>query len=526
MAPASAPDESSESMEGIPPHLGDFRILRRLGKGGMAEVFLAEQVSLARNVAIKILRNEKVTDEVSLKRFKAEATAAGTLNHPHIVQVYTIGETHGIHYIAQEYVAGQNLREFINKKGPPELKVAVHIMRQVVLALQAAGDAGIVHRDIKPENILLTKRGEVKIADFGLAQLTLQGERVDLTKENTTLGTPMYMSPEQVSNSKLDARSDLYSFGVTCYHMLTGSPPFNGETAMQVALKHVRDEPVPVQKLRPDLPPALCRIVEKLMAKDVEQRYQSATSVLKDLKRLKQNAPNEDDGGEDDEGEAAEEKRRGVDWQKKLFRFLDKPFRRQLGWVAATVVLVMAAGAGAGWLARTKVGDPTSNNSAPSIEKQGSAMKQYLAAARTPRSEEAWKAVITYFPNPKDKLFVQKAQEKLALLYLMEGKTAEAKEIFDQFAASTSADPEKRAFGKAGQAYLLTRSGDFQQSQNLLEGVRDYVFRLDFHMQELVDYTLRRNQEQLSSEHIQKWSEFLERETAPAQTDARQGSPS
>jgi serine/threonine-protein kinase len=177
-----------------------------------------------------------------------------------------------------------NLRDFIARKGPPETALAVHIIRQVAQALQSAHDAGVVHRDIKPENIMLTRRGEVKVADFGLAQIMERSEGMNLTQEGTTMGTPLYMSPEQVNGWKLDPRSDLYSLGVTCYHMLAGRPPFRGETPLSIAVQHLQAEPESLAAIRPDLPPALCDVVRKLMAKDREQRYADAKALINELK--------------------------------------------------------------------------------------------------------------------------------------------------------------------------------------------------------------------------------------------------
>src|SRR6476646_9255563 len=152
-----------------------------------------------------------------------------------------------MHFMALEYVEGRNLREYLERKGPPELLVSLSIMRQVASALQRAGELGIIHRDIKPENILLTRKGEVKVADFGLARcLTGDGPVLNLTQSGVTMGTPLYMSPEQVEGKPVDGRSDIYSFGVTCYHMLAGHPPFEGESPFEVALKHVRAEPTPL----------------------------------------------------------------------------------------------------------------------------------------------------------------------------------------------------------------------------------------------------------------------------------------
>jgi eukaryotic-like serine/threonine-protein kinase len=274
--------------------VGEFRMIRRLGKGGMAEVYLAEQTSLQRNVAVKVLRPRSGDDAAqSLKRFKTEALAAAGLSHPNIVQVYVVGEDQGIHFIAQEYVQGYNLREYLQRKGPPDAQLALHIIRQVAAALQAAAAAGIVHRDIKPENIMLTKRGEVKVADFGLAQLSLGGERLNLTQTGMTMGTPLYMSPEQVSGQKLDHRSDLYSLGVSCYHLLSGQPPFRGETAVMVAMKHLNESPAPLAEARPDLPPALCTLIHQLLAKNPEDRPENAQQVLRELKRISQERASE-----------------------------------------------------------------------------------------------------------------------------------------------------------------------------------------------------------------------------------------
>ena len=222
--------------------LGEFRILRRIGRGGMSEVYLAQQTSLNRNVALKVLRPDLVSDQTHVKRFRTEALAAAGLNHPNIVQVFSVGTENGIEYIAQEYVQGYNLRQYLVRKGPPDLPMALHIMKQIASAFSAAAQAGIVHRDIKPENIMVTPKGRVKVADFGLAQLTLQGERVNLTQVGITMGTPLYMSPEQVNGSNVDHQSDLYSFGVTAYHMLSGSPPFRGETAVSVAVQHIKND--------------------------------------------------------------------------------------------------------------------------------------------------------------------------------------------------------------------------------------------------------------------------------------------
>ncbi|HEY2826688.1 MAG TPA: serine/threonine-protein kinase, partial [Pirellulales bacterium] len=254
--------------------LGDYRLLRHLGRGAMADVYLAEQGSLRRQVALKILKRELADDHTYVRRFHMEAQAAASLVQANIVQIYEVGCIDGWHYIAQEYVDGQNLSQYITRSGSPPLKMAIAIMRQVSAALCKAAERGIVHRDIKPENIMLARSGEVKVADFGLARIGGGEESLKLTQVGITMGTPLYMSPEQVEGRPLDPRSDIYSLGVTCYQMLAGQPPFRGETALSVAIQHVRTQPERLENLRPDLPPALCRIIHKMLAKDPAQRQQ------------------------------------------------------------------------------------------------------------------------------------------------------------------------------------------------------------------------------------------------------------
>ena len=209
----------------------------------MGEVYLARQVSLNRPVALKVLRPDLLTRPDYLSRFEAEATAVAKLNHPNIVHIYTLGVVDGVRFIAMEYVQGTNLREFLQKKGALDFPLALSIMRQAGVAVGAAGELGLVHRDIKPENLLLTRKGQVKVADFGLCR-DLDAEEVHLTQPGITMGTPAYMSPEQAQGHTLDHRSDLYSLGVTFYHMLTGEVPFRADSPLAVALKHVKDTPV------------------------------------------------------------------------------------------------------------------------------------------------------------------------------------------------------------------------------------------------------------------------------------------
>ncbi len=268
--------------------LGDFRLLRRLGVGGMAEVYLAEQISLRRSVAVKILREDAVSgkNNTLLQRFEQEARAAGGLSHPNIVQVFMIGDGDGLHYIVQEYVQGQNLSQWVKRHGPPDFLTGLKWMKNVAAALRAASDAGVVHRDIKPENIMLT-RGEVaKVTDFGLAQLNEVSEKMNLTQDGTTMGTPWYMSPEQIQGEKLDHRTDQYSFGVTCYHMFAAQPPFPGKNSVSVAIQHLKEEAKPLSRHRRDLPEALCQIIHRMMEKKPEDRFATPEDLQNALANL------------------------------------------------------------------------------------------------------------------------------------------------------------------------------------------------------------------------------------------------
>ncbi len=282
-----APDPN-EDLTG--KNLGDYKILRRIGQGGMGQVYLAEQISLKRKVALKILKPALAANKNALDRFQLEAESVAKVTHANIVQVYAIGDVGGIYFMALEFVEGRNLREFLEKKGTPEVLLGLSIMRQVAAALQRASEFGVIHRDIKPENILLTRKGEAKVADFGLARVLSESENPapHLTQSNVTMGTPLYMSPEQVEGKKaIDHRTDIYSFGVTCYHMFAGHPPFRGTAPFEVAVQHVQKEPQPLGEIRPDLPAELCGIIHKMMAKAPEARYQMGREIVREVAWLR-----------------------------------------------------------------------------------------------------------------------------------------------------------------------------------------------------------------------------------------------
>jgi serine/threonine-protein kinase len=258
--------------------LGGYRLLRRLGRGAMGDVYLAEQQSLERQVAVKVLRSDAARHPGAVERFSQEARAAAALVHGNIVQIHEVACFGGIHFLAEEYVAGPSLKAWLLARGPLEPLQALSVLSQVGSALVKSAQAGIVHRDIKPENLLVTPAGEVKVADFGLARVL--EDDLELTQQGMTLGTPLYMSPEQAAGRPVDVRSDLYSLGASVYHLLAGQPPFTGSTSLAVALAHQREQVMPLAAYRPELPAGLGRIVEQLLAKLPEERCDSPTDLL------------------------------------------------------------------------------------------------------------------------------------------------------------------------------------------------------------------------------------------------------
>ncbi len=276
--------------------LGHYRIVKKLGAGGMGEVFLAEDVRLDRKVAVKFLNDEFSKDADKLNRFVQEAKAASALNHPNIITVYDIGESEGMNYIAAEFIDGETLRERMKKRLTFDETLSISI--QTAEALSAAHQAGIVHRDIKPENVMIRPDGYVKVLDFGLAKLSEQNAAAKADAEDSTkklvktnpgvvMGTASYMSPEQARGKEVDARSDVFSFGVMMYEILAGQTPFQGETMMDVISAIMNSEPPPLQRFAAHLPKELIRIVHKTLKKKREQRYQTTRDLLTDLKDLR-----------------------------------------------------------------------------------------------------------------------------------------------------------------------------------------------------------------------------------------------
>src|SRR6266571_1719583 len=284
------PNESSEMNETLPvnSNISHYRILSKLGAGGMGEVYLAQDTQLGRHVAIKLLPPETVSDEHARKRLVREACAVATLDHPNICSIYEVGEADGRSFIAMQYIEGETLDARIKRK-PLELKQSLTLASQIADALAEAHSRGIIHRDIKPGNIMITSRGQAKVMDFGLARV-IAGAVVSeaetqslLTTPGTIVGTMPYMSPEQVRVEVLDGRSDIFSFGVVLYEMLSGRQPFASESAAATISAILNKEPATLLRYAPDLPEELQRIARKCLEKDRERRYQTMRDLAIDL---------------------------------------------------------------------------------------------------------------------------------------------------------------------------------------------------------------------------------------------------
>jgi serine/threonine-protein kinase len=441
--------------------LGDFHVLRRLGQGGMGQVYLAEQVSLKRKVALKLLRADLAANTTSLHRFKAEAEAVARATHANIVQVYFSGESSGLHYMALEYVEGRNLREYLEKKGSPTIMVALGIKTQVAAALQRASELGIIHRDIKPENILLTRSGEVKVADFGLSRCFDENTQpLNLTQSGVTMGTPLYMSPEQVEGKPVDPRSDIYSFGITCYQMFAGQPPFTGQSPFEVALQHVNKEPQPLAEVRPDLPPELCAVVHKMVAKKPEERFQTGREVVRELNRVRNLLLGlSPDNSGFSLGTAPAEP------LDSMPTMAIPSVRRSwlVPWAALTIILALVGGLAFGWL-RNSTGDPSLPPEQPGDDP--GPVKTLLS------KKEQEKDLLRRWQQTKPEIMWRPSGLEIAtdlgLFYINEKQWQKAETFFKELESLGPAKkkPEYRHLGLLGQGTLLAFQDRAEESNN------------------------------------------------------------
>ena len=265
---------------------GRYQVIERIGVGGMAEVYRARDELLGREVAVKVLSERLSSDRSFVERFRREAQAAANLSHPNIVSLYDYGSEGATNFIVMEYIDGRSLGEVITQEAPLLPERAAEIAADVAKALERAHNAGLVHRDIKPNNIMMTSSGQTKVTDFGIVR-ALGGEtESQMTQTGMVIGTAAYLSPEQAQGSPVDARSDVYSLGCVLYEMLTGNPPFTGDTPLAVAYKHVREPVEPPSSINPDVPEDLDAITMKALAKNVDNRYSSSTEMREDLERF------------------------------------------------------------------------------------------------------------------------------------------------------------------------------------------------------------------------------------------------
>jgi serine/threonine-protein kinase len=458
--------------------IGDYLILRRLGRGGMADVYLSRQVSLDRSVAFKVLHADLARDRTYVDRFKREARAAAALVHANIVQIFEVGQHDEIYFIAQEYVPGRNLKQHLLRTGAIAPSLAMEILAGTAQAIQTADEFHVVHRDIKPENIMLSEKGSVKVTDFGLAQVKNDPASQTLTKVGITMGTPLYMSPEQVEGKPLDVRSDIYSIGVTAYHMLSGSPPFEGDNPLTIAVQQVKNNAPRLETIRPDLPQSLCDLVHRMIEKAPEDRPQNAAEILAELKQI--NIDQDYDLSNIDFRRLPIQRsaiRNSRVW--KLQSVMDgtplpRPGKRLLN--AALVIGLSCAGWYGGYYLATAFSpaDPleTQETVEAPIPKMDSVDKQYesvywalydLEPHQEVSSKEAyWQSVIDYFPIDqsgdaanKTELYHQRALARLGELYLQEKRFEQAEAIYRNFSNLSDMDKHFRANGLLGMAVVL-----------------------------------------------------------------------
>jgi eukaryotic-like serine/threonine-protein kinase len=413
---------------------GRYRIVRKLGAGGMADVYLAEDQELGRPVAIKILNDRHAADDQFIERFRREAKNAAGLSHPNIVSIYDRGTAEGTYYIAMEFLDGRSLKEMIVGRGPAPVKTAIDYARQILAAIGFAHRNGIVHRDIKPHNVLVSPEGRLKVTDFGIARSGAS----QMTEVGSIIGTAQYLSPEQARGSPVDQTSDLYSVGVVLYEMLTGQVPFTGDTPLEIAMKHLSAVPKPPSELRPDVPHDLDLVVLRALAKNPEERYQTAEEMDADLARVAEGLPV---GAETADAATAVLSGSGVlaaaptaivsppapptaptrpappgrTPPAGYYGYEGPPRRRRPVWPWILSLLLLAAAGGAAWFAYTKIQDQLNANkpvAVPQVEgiRESLAKMKIRDANLTPSVQRAFDDtvqkgyVISQSPSAGDKL--------------------------------------------------------------------------------------------------------------------------
>ncbi|MGI9473941.1 MAG: protein kinase domain-containing protein [Rubripirellula sp.] len=462
---------SNSSSSLIGTRLGDYQVMRKLGRGGMADVYASRQLSLGRDVALKVLRSDYARDKDYVQRFRREARAAAKLNHPNIVQVFDVGNVDSFHYISQELIDGENLRQSLDKHGVIGLEDAVEILVGVAAALEIAAEAGITHRDIKPENLMLSSRGIIKVADFGLARLgaDMDATQSNLTQAGLTLGTPRYMSPEQVQGKTVDVRSDLYSLGVTMYHLLSGRPPFEADDPLALALMHLHETPTPLDRARDrkgasgeaDLPEWLIAVVSRLMNKLPQDRFQSPTELLD---AVRNEASTSNLGGFGVGTAAATIRLQRATDQARRLRW------RKYAQLTAAVLLPTLCAVGA-WGYATKMKQRTVTDLlSPDVVTEAETVEEQYLKAMLRDDEAAWRSVSEYFPseeNATNSAYQAKATLQLARHYEDDGRLREADAALDQLMQKASVDRVFQVLALAQRCQLLAKLGRTEKLSDL-----------------------------------------------------------
>jgi putative intracellular protease/amidase/predicted Ser/Thr protein kinase len=384
-----------------------YQVVRRLGEGGMGVVFQAVHRMMERDVALKVINSSLISHPGAVERFQMEVKAAAKLQHPNIVVAHDAEQVGSLHFLVMEYVEGVSLDRLVEKRGPLPIEQACHFIRQAAQGLQHAHEKGMVHRDIKPQNLMVTRKGQVKILDFGLARFlqgpldSEAGPKKPLTMMGTVLGTPDYIAPEQVSDSRtVDTRADIYSLGCTFYFLLTGSVPFPGGTSLRKALAHVDTMPLPVRSLRKDVPPELLPVLDRMMAKRPEDRQQTPAEVVREITEAMRHAATkvaDTEVGLDVEqpATATRERRRG---RKKA--------TGRVGLIVGLVAGMLCLGLLGGWLLWAAFGPPSKGTepTSPNTLAEGKQPKQKNGEAKQPKTPEPLKAaepprVLLVLPN-------------------------------------------------------------------------------------------------------------------------------
>ncbi len=457
------PTDNVHELDLTGQRVAGYRLKHRIGRGGMADVYLGEQESLRRSVALKVLRRSLAKNESYVRRFQHEAHAAASLVHGNIVQIHEVGSVGDVHYIAQEYVDGENLSQVLVRHGPFDERLAINILLQVTAALQKAADAGIVHRDIKPDNIMITKDGEVKVADFGLARIN--DHSVNLTQVGMTLGTPLYMSPEQVEGKPVDSRSDIYSLGITAFHMLAGEPPFRGENAFTVAVKHLKEDPPQLHDVSPHISSELCGVIHRMITKNRDERFKSPTELGQALRSLPLAASGQDGSAGSRVWNSAElatmiQTHLSTTQRLETVLFSQRiisPTRGTFWAFGVGALIAFGVGMASAWTWRPRSVLDGANSGKPVIQRMSTAREQFWLAAEQ-NTEDAWSSLENYFPPSEselNRLYMLRAKQRLADLLFEQHQFGRAKPLYDELASLNSdSDVQFQIAGLVGLANL------------------------------------------------------------------------